>query len=69
MTTTTTTLPILINRKQASELTGLSERYFDFLRKRGVLRTYRTDGGLHRFYRDEVVAHVLHNFKSNTSKS
>jgi len=50
--------PILLNRKQAAELTGLSERYFDLLRRDGKLRTYRTDGGLHRFYRDEVLAHI-----------
>lgn len=54
--------PILINRKQASEMTGLSERYFDQLRRGGKLRVYRTDGGLHRFYRDEVLTHIGANF-------
>ncbi|MGA1375864.1 MAG: helix-turn-helix transcriptional regulator [Steroidobacteraceae bacterium] len=61
-----TTQSILINRKQASELTGLSERYFDHLRRRGVLRTYKTDGGLHRFYRSEVLEHIGANFKPQT---
>jgi DNA-binding transcriptional MerR regulator len=49
--------PPLINRKQASRLTGLSDRQFDLLRKKGVLSTYTTTGGLHRFYRDEVLKH------------
>ena len=50
--------PILITRKQASELTGLDEKYFDRLRHEERLRTYRTLGGLHRFYRDEVLEHI-----------
>ena len=54
--------PILINRKQAAEMTGLSERYFDQLRRGEKLRVFRTDGGLHRFYRDEVLNHIGANF-------
>ena len=50
--------PSLITRKQASALTGLDERYFDRLRHSNKLRTYRTLGGLHRFYRDEVLEHI-----------
>lgn len=54
--------PILITRKQASELTGLDEKYFDRLRHTEKLRCYRTLGGLHRFYRDEVLEHIGANF-------
>jgi excisionase family DNA binding protein len=59
--------PLLITRKQAAELTGLDEKYFDRLRRREVLRTYRTLGGLHRFYRDEVLEHIGANFKPTTN--
>jgi excisionase family DNA binding protein len=58
--------PLLITRKQASELTGLDEKYFDRLRHESRLRTYRTLGGLHRFYRDEVLEHIGVTF--NTTK-
>jgi excisionase family DNA binding protein len=50
--------PPLITRKQARQLTGLSEKYFDRLRIAGELRTFKTLGGLHRFYRDEVLQYV-----------
>lgn len=50
--------PLLLNRKQASQLTGLDEKYFDRLRHDKKLRTFRTHGGLHRFYRDEVLAYI-----------
>jgi excisionase family DNA binding protein len=58
-----TTYPLLLTRKQASELTGLDEKYFDRLRRAGKLRTYRTLGGLHRFYRDEILEYIGANFK------
>lgn len=58
--------PLLITRKQASELTGLDEKYFDRLRHESRLRNYRTLGGLHRFYRDEVLEHIGVTF--NTTK-
>lgn len=50
--------PLLLTRKQASQLTGLDEKYFDRLRIEGRVRTYRTLGGLHRFYRHEILAHI-----------
>ena len=52
--------PILLTRKQAAELTGLDERYFDRLRRAGRIRSYKTLGGLHRLYRDEVLEHIGH---------
>jgi hypothetical protein len=39
-------------------MTGLSARYFDRLRKDGVLNTYQTLGGQHRFRRDEILKHI-----------
>lgn len=59
--------PLLLTRKQASQLTGLDEKYFDRLRLEGRMRTYRTLGGLHRFYRDEILAHIGVNFSTSTS--
>jgi excisionase family DNA binding protein len=60
--------PLLLNRKQASQLTGLDEKYFDRLRHAGTLRTYVTAGGLHRFYRDEVLAHIGVTFSPTTTQ-
>lgn len=59
--------PLLLTRKQASLMTGLDEKYFDRLRIEGKVRTYRTLGGLHRFYRDEILVHIGLSFTS-TSK-
>ncbi len=57
--------PPLLSRKAASQLTGLSVRYLDRLRKDGTLRTYVTKGGHHRFYRDELIQHITDtNFES-----
>lgn len=59
--------PLLLTRKQASQMTGLDEKYFDRLRLEGGMRTYRTLGGLHRFYRDEILAHIGVKFPHPTS--
>lgn len=56
--------PLLLTRKQASQMTGLDEKYFDRLRIEGKVRTYRTLGGLHRFYRDEILEHIGLSFPS-----
>jgi|TARA_R110000822_G_scaffold24069_2_gene73643 hypothetical protein len=57
--------PILLNRKQASLLTGLDEKYFDRLRRENKLRTYKTLGGTHRFFRAEVLKHIGVEFTPN----
>lgn len=50
--------PRLMGRTLASEMTGLPPKYFDALRKSGVLRVYVTaGGGKSLFYRDEVLKH------------
>lgn len=56
-----TTYPPLMSRKAASQMTGLSPRYFDRLRREGKLSTYKTIGGQHRFYRDEILKHISTN--------
>lgn len=61
--------PILLTRKDAARLTGLDEKYFDRLRLAGTLRTYRTLGGQHRFYRSEVLAHIGATFGNNQPTS
>lgn len=58
--------PLLLTRKQASLLTGLDEKYFDRLRLEGRVRTYRTLGGLHRFYRSEILEHIGVTFPPST---
>ena len=55
------TYPPLLSRKAASEMTGLSARYFDRLRLDGKLSTYKTLGGQHRFHRDEILKHINEN--------
>jgi excisionase family DNA binding protein len=50
--------PPLLSRKAASEMTGLSPRYFDRLRREGKLSTYKTLGGQNRFHRDEILKHI-----------
>lgn len=61
-------LPLLLTRKQASDLTGLDEKYFDRLRHQGRLKFYRTLGGLHRYYRDEVLEHIGLTFQTTKPK-
>jgi excisionase family DNA binding protein len=53
-----TQYPPLLTRQAAANMTGLSARYIDRLRKDGTLKTYVTKGGHHRFYRDELIYHV-----------
>lgn len=52
-------LPPLLTRSQAAELTGVSGKYLDKLRKNGAVRVYTMVGGRqHRFYRDELFKHL-----------
>jgi len=50
--------PPLLNRQQASDLTGMSKKYLDKLRKNGAVRVYTMLGGYHRFYRDDLLEHL-----------
>ncbi len=50
--------PRLMGRTMAAEMTGMSPKYFDTLRKGGVLKIYKTiGGGKSFFFRDEVAKH------------
>lgn len=60
-----TNYPPLLSRKAASQMTGLSPRYFDRLRREGKLSTYKTIGNQNRFYRDEILKHISTNESSN----
>lgn len=52
-------IPPLLTRAQAAELTGVSGKYLDKLRKNGAVRVYTMVGGRqHRFYRDELLKHL-----------
>lgn len=51
--------PPLLTRSQAAELTGVSGKYLDKLRKSGAVRVYTMLGGRqHRFYRDDLMKHL-----------
>jgi len=50
--------PPLLTVSQASDLTGMSKKYLNKLRKNGAVRVYTMLGGYHRFYRDDLVEHL-----------
>lgn len=51
--------PPLLTVSQASDLTGMSKKYLQKLRKNGAVRVYTLLGGTtHRFYRDDLVEHL-----------
>jgi excisionase family DNA binding protein len=53
-----TKLPLLLTLAQAAELTGLSRKYIQKLRLNGTIKVYRTLGGRHKYYRDDLLRHV-----------
>jgi hypothetical protein len=56
-------VPLLLSRSEAWRFSGLDELYLDKLRKTGVLKTYKTTGGHHRFFRDDLINHIIQNAK------
>ncbi len=46
--------PPLVPLGTAKEITGLGDKELKYLREEGVLNTYKTRGGLNRYYRDEL---------------
>ena len=50
--------PPLLTVSQASDLTGMTTKYLDKLRKSGAIRVYTMLGGHHRFYRDDLLKHL-----------
>lgn len=59
----TTGVPVLLSRSEASRFSGLDETYLDRLRRAGKVKTYMTEGGHHRFFRDELINHIINNAK------
>jgi len=51
-------LPLLLSLKQATELTGLEERYIQKLRKAGLIKVYTTIGGRHKYHKEDLLKHV-----------
>jgi len=52
-----------MSRSEASRFTGLDENYLDRLRRAGKLKTYVTEGGHHRFFKEDLLNHILNNAK------
>lgn len=51
-------VPLLLSLSQAATLTGLSRKYIQKLRRAGVIKTYETLGGKHKYLRDDLLSHV-----------
>ena len=51
-------LPLLLTLSQAAELTGLSRKYIQKLRRADVIKVYVTLGGRHKYHRDDLLRHV-----------
>jgi predicted site-specific integrase-resolvase len=47
--------PELLNRKKAMTLFGLSRKMIEKLAKDGIVRTYVTNGGHRRYFRDDLI--------------
>tara|TARA_R100000808_G_C2141571_1_gene149386 strand:+ start:1289 stop:1486 length:198 start_codon:yes stop_codon:yes gene_type:complete len=61
-----TEYPPLLTVSQAADLTGVSKKYLDKLRKNGAVRVYTLLGGTtHRFYRDDLLKHLGLKEKNN----
>ena len=56
-------VPLLLTRSEAWRFSGLDENYLDRLRRSGDLKTYKTKGGHHRFFRDDLINHIIKNAK------
>ena len=54
-------VPLLLTRSEAWRFSGLDENYLDRLRRTGDLKTYKTKGGHHRFFRDDLINHIKTN--------
>lgn len=50
--------PLLLSLAQAVELTGLDRQYIQKLRMAGLIKTYRTLGGKHKYHRKDLLRHV-----------
>lgn len=51
-------MPLLLTLSEAVELTGLGRKYIQKLRRAGVIKTYTTLGGKHKYNRKDLLRHV-----------
>lgn len=51
-------LPLLLTLSQAAEMTGLTKPYIMKLRRAKLIKVYKTLGGRHKYYRDDLLRHV-----------
>ena len=53
--------PPLLRLAEASTSFNLSKSTLLRLRRKGVIRTYKTSGGQFMFYRDDLIEHISKN--------
>jgi excisionase family DNA binding protein len=53
--------PPLLRLTEANQIFNLSKSTLLRLRRKGVLKTYRTSGGQFMFYRDDLIEHISKN--------
>jgi excisionase family DNA binding protein len=53
--------PPLLRLTEANQIFNLSKSTLLRLRRKGVLKTYRTSGGQFMFYRDDLIDHISKN--------
>lgn len=47
--------PELLPRKKAMQIFGFSRKLLEKLAKNGIVRTYSTNGGHKRYFRDDLI--------------
>ena len=57
-------LPLMLTRKDAARIFGVTERYLDRLRLANKVRVYKTSGGHARYYTSELIEHFQINGKA-----
>lgn len=50
--------PIVLSRSLAEDLTGIDVRELDNLRKKGLVRCFKTLGGQYRFHKASLIEYI-----------
>jgi hypothetical protein len=50
--------PIVLSRSLAEEMTGIDVRELDNLRKKGLVRCFKTLGGQYRFHKLSLIQYI-----------
>jgi hypothetical protein len=50
--------PIVLSRSLAEEMTGIDVRELDILRKKGLVRCFKTIGGQYRFHKQSLIQYI-----------